>query len=61
MSKFCPITKSYVVYLECLDCDEKLCENNKKDTGLNTGVNVNKSKSVKPDSSNICDFNKRKP
>ena len=40
MSKFCPITQSYVVYLECMDCDEKLCEGNKKDTGFNAGVNV---------------------
>ena len=28
MSKYCPITNSNVVYLECLDCDEKLCEKN---------------------------------
>lgn len=26
MSKYCPIFKRNVVYLECLECDDKLCE-----------------------------------
>jgi hypothetical protein len=26
MSKYCPILERNVVYLDCLDCDEKLCE-----------------------------------
>ena len=26
MAKLCPITNSYVLYLDCLECDEKDCE-----------------------------------
>ncbi len=26
MSKFCPITKEKVLYLECLECDTKMCK-----------------------------------
>lgn len=26
MSRYCPILERNVVYLDCLDCDEKLCE-----------------------------------
>ena len=25
MSRYCPALKRTVVYMECLDCDEKLC------------------------------------
>lgn len=26
MAKLCPITNKKVIYLTCLECDEKLCE-----------------------------------
>ena len=26
MSKYCPIAKRPVVYLECFECDEKICQ-----------------------------------
>lgn len=26
MSKYCPILKERVVYLQCMDCDEKKCQ-----------------------------------
>lgn len=26
MAKWCPITNSKVVYLECLECEERICE-----------------------------------
>lgn len=26
MSKYCPLLNRKVVYLECTDCDEKICE-----------------------------------
>lgn len=29
MSKICPITGSPVLYLDCLECEEKLCEKRK--------------------------------
>ena len=29
MSKYCPIVKGKVVYLECLECDDKVCEKDK--------------------------------
>jgi hypothetical protein len=28
MSKMCPITKSVVLYTECIECDTKECRNN---------------------------------
>ena len=27
MSRICPITNDIVLYLECLECDEKKCQN----------------------------------
>lgn len=27
MAKLCPITNTRVVYLDCLECDEKICMN----------------------------------
>lgn len=27
MSKYCPILKRKVIYLDCLECEDKLCEN----------------------------------
>lgn len=29
MSKYCPVLKRKVVYLDCLECEEKPCENDK--------------------------------
>lgn len=28
MAKFCPETNSYVLYLDCLECETKSCKNN---------------------------------
>lgn len=28
MSKICPVTKDVVLYLDCLECDDKVCKNN---------------------------------
>lgn len=30
MSKFCPTLKRKVIYLDCLECEEKLCEESQK-------------------------------
>lgn len=30
MSKICPITKEKVLYLDCLECEEKICKKNNK-------------------------------
>ena len=30
MAKFCPITNSKVVYLNCLECEDKICEKEKE-------------------------------
>lgn len=27
MARFCPITQETVIYLECLECDDKRCRN----------------------------------
>ena len=31
MSKYCPILQRKVVYLTCMECDEKPCKQNKKE------------------------------
>lgn len=28
MAKFCPLINQKVLYIECLECDEKICKNN---------------------------------
>ena len=28
MSKFCPIQNRKVVYIDCLECENKICKNN---------------------------------
>ena len=36
MAKWCPITGEKVLYLECLECDDKICKNlNKKNKQTN--------------------------
>ncbi len=30
MSRICPINHSVVLYLDCLDCDDKICMNHNK-------------------------------
>lgn len=30
MAKICPITSSPVLYLDCLECEEKICKKGKK-------------------------------
>lgn len=30
MAKYCPILDRKVVYLDCLECDDKQCENSKQ-------------------------------
>lgn len=27
MSKYCPLLKTKVTYMECLECEEKICKN----------------------------------
>jgi hypothetical protein len=29
MSKFCPIQNRKVVYIDCIECEDKICKNNK--------------------------------
>lgn len=31
MAKVCPITNAYVLYLDCLECDDKVCRKERKD------------------------------
>ena len=31
MAKWCPITGEKVLYLECLECDDKICKNPKQE------------------------------
>lgn len=30
MAKYCPVKDGYVLYLDCLECDDKECENDNK-------------------------------
>lgn len=39
MAKYCPITNSYVLYLDCLECEEKECENEKENIEENIKEN----------------------
>lgn len=32
MAKYCPILKRNVVYLDCLECEDKLCEKENNET-----------------------------
>lgn len=34
MAKICPITNEYVLYPECLECEEKVCK--EQDSGQKT-------------------------
>lgn len=49
MAKLCPETNSYVLYLDCLECDTKTCINNKdnnddkKETILNKNTLPNRN------------------
>ena len=40
MAKFCPIRNAKVVYLECLECEEKGCQKLKKRTSDNSSDNT---------------------
>ncbi len=31
MAKFCPLVKHNVTYLTCLECEEKVCKENKRE------------------------------
>ena len=35
MAKWCPITGEKVLYLECLECDDKICKNPKQEKQTN--------------------------
>lgn len=44
MSKYCPESKLYVTYLDCMDCEEKTCINHKTyKTGTNVVIKMNKN------------------
>lgn len=36
MAKLCPITKTKVLYLDCLECEEKECKNEKSNYETST-------------------------
>lgn len=45
MSKLCPLTGTTVLYLDCLECDNKICRQpnmNKDDAKNATNIQVNK-------------------
>lgn len=44
MAKICPLTKDKVLYLDCLECDEKIC---KKTGGKKSGKKEQKEKEKK--------------
>lgn len=41
MSKYCPILKRKVVYLECLECEDKICKKDKQKNVVTVPVNIN--------------------
>lgn len=48
MSKYCPIINGKVVYLECLECEEKKCrDTNAKNTNSFNKDNNNNKKASK--------------
>ena len=55
MSKYCPIVKGKVVYLECLECDDKVCEKDKDKLPLKIQA---PKKQLSKDSSIIVDDEK---
>lgn len=44
MAKFCPIRQEYVVYLDCLECEEKICR--QTDTQKNSSHSLNSTNPV---------------
>lgn len=44
MAKFCPIRQEYVVYLDCLECEEKICR--QTDTQKNGSHSLNSTNPV---------------
>lgn len=40
MAKFCPIRNAKVVYLECLECEEKECQKFKKHVSNDSSVDT---------------------
>jgi hypothetical protein len=37
MSKYCPLLERNVVYLDCLECDERICEEKVENINEKTG------------------------
>ncbi len=44
MAKFCPDVKRRVVYLDCLECDEKICRGENKENSPTSSSFVDESK-----------------
>jgi hypothetical protein len=42
MSKYCPILNRKVVYLVCLECDEKICQEKTTDLPKTNHIGVNR-------------------
>lgn len=40
MSKYCPILNRKVVYLDCLECDEKICQKETMDQSKTNHIGV---------------------
>lgn len=40
MSKYCPVTNTKVLYLDCLECEDKICESKRKERMKNMKVFV---------------------
>lgn len=40
MAKICPVTKKYVLYLDCLECEEKECMNNRNSSNIDSKENI---------------------
>lgn len=44
MSKYCPILKRKVIYLDCLECEDKQCEKKQENNQDNKQHNQNLTK-----------------
>ena len=41
MAKYCPVTESIILYLECQECDNKVCRNGKDTVQKNIRKEIN--------------------
>ena len=47
MSRYCPVLKRKVVYLDCLECEDKQCEKRQENTQDNKQDSQNLTKNKK--------------